>query len=127
MLFLRSWVDEGMPPVRASPHRDRDTATVTAVAAGAGVAITAENHSVIGGLGSAVAETLAEAAVGCPLHRVGLRDTFAEGALSGPYLFEKYGLSTKHLIDTAWAALGERGPGPAAPVSVAAEGEYSPV
>jgi transketolase C-terminal domain/subunit len=46
-----------------------DTATVTAVAAGARVAITAENHSVIGGLGSAVAEALAEAAVGCPLRR----------------------------------------------------------
>jgi transketolase len=104
-----------------------DTATVTAVAAGARVAITAENHSVIGGLGSAVAETLAEAAVGCPLRRVGLRDTFAEGALSGSYLFEKYGLSTQHLIDTAWTALGERGPAPTAPVPAAAEGEYSPV
>ena len=35
---------------------------------------------VIGGLGSAVAETIAEAGVGRPLRRIGLRDTFAEGA-----------------------------------------------
>jgi hypothetical protein len=56
-----------------------DTATVLAVAA-ASTAITAENHSMIGGLGSAVAETLAEAGLARPLHRAGIPDTFAEGA-----------------------------------------------
>ncbi len=57
--------------------------------------ITAENHTVIGGLGSAVAEVLAEAGLGRPLKRIGLADTFAEGSLSAPFLFEKYGLSTQ--------------------------------
>ncbi len=74
--------------------------------------VTAENHTVIGGLGSAVAETLAEAGLGRPLRRVGLRDTFAEGAQDGPYLFGKYGLSTRALIETIWSALGRPGAPP---------------
>ncbi|MEV6258800.1 transketolase C-terminal domain-containing protein [Nocardia sp. NPDC051911] len=104
-----------------------DRATVEAVAAEARVVITAENHSIIGGLGSAVAETIAEAGLGRPLRRIGLRDTFAEGSLTGPYLFEKYGLSTQRLVDTAWAALGQAGPAPTAPVTAPETGEYAPV
>ncbi len=104
-----------------------DTATVQSVTADARIVIAAENHSVIGGLGSAIAETIAEAGLGRPLRRVGLQDTFAEGALTAPYLFDKYGLSTQHLIDTAWSTLGQPGTPPSAPVSVAESGEYSPV
>lgn len=104
-----------------------DTATVQGVAAEVTAIVTAENHSVIGGLGSAVAETVAEAGLGRPLRRVGLQDTFAEGSLDGPYLFEKYGLSTQSLVTAAWEALGRSGPVPHAPVSVATTGEYSPV
>lgn len=104
-----------------------DTATVLTAAAATRVVITAENHSVIGGLGSAVAETLAEAGLGRPLRRVGLADTFAEGALTAPYLFTKYGLTTQHLIAAAWDALGRPGQPPAAPVLPTEAGEYSPV
>ena len=104
-----------------------DTATVEAAAAGARVVVTAENHTIIGGLGSAVAETMAEAGLGRPLRRVGLRDTFAEGSLTAPYLFDKYGLSTRTLIETIWSALGRPGPAPGAPAAAAESGEYSPV
>ena len=86
-----------------------DAATVTDAAGAAKVVVTAENHTVIGGLGSAVAEALAEAGLGRPLRRVGLRDTFAEGARTGPYLFGKYGLSIQAIVDAAWTALGRRG------------------
>ena len=79
--------------------------------------ITAENHSIIGGLGSAVAETLAEAALPRPLHRLGLTDTFAEGARTASYLFTKYGLTTQHLINTAWSALDQPGTPPRSPPS----------
>jgi transketolase len=89
--------------------------------------VTAENHTIIGGLGSAVAEAIAEAGLGRRLRRVGLQDTFAEGALQASYLFEKYGLSTQSVIDAAWSALGRPGPAPAAPVAPAEAGEYSPV
>jgi transketolase len=89
--------------------------------------VTAENHTVIGGLGSAVAEALAEAGLGRPLRRVGLRDTFAEGARTGPYLFGKYGLSIQAIVDAGWMALGRRDPAPVADSVPADEGEYSPV
>ncbi|MGE5137690.1 MAG: transketolase family protein [Gemmatimonadota bacterium] len=104
-----------------------DTATVLAAAAAAQVVLTAENHTVIGGLGSAVAEAMAEAGLGRPLRRIGLADTFAEGALTAPYLFARYGLTTQHLADAAWAALGQPGEAPRAPAPAAQEGEYSPV
>jgi transketolase len=104
-----------------------DTATVQRVAARAKVVLAAENHSIIGGLGSAVAEAMAEAGTGRRLYRIGLADTFAEGSLTGPYLFEKYGLSTQSVIDTAWRALGRPGPAPQAPRQTADKGEYSPV
>jgi transketolase len=104
-----------------------DAATVVNVAAAARVVVTAENHTIVGGLGSAVAEALAEAGLGRPLRRIGLRDTFAEGARSAPYLFGKYGLSTQAIVDAAWTALGNRAPAPAAGTAPAEDGEYSPV
>jgi transketolase len=104
-----------------------DSATVLSVAAGARLVVTAENHSIIGGLGSAVAETIAEAGLGRVLRRVGLRDTFAEGSLDAPYLLDRYGLSTSALVETIWSALGQPGEAPAVPVVAAEAGEYSPV
>ena len=56
-----------------------------------GAIVSAEEHSVIGGLGGAVAEALAEAGACVPMSFVGVQDTFTE---SGPYakLLKKYGL-----------------------------------
>jgi transketolase C-terminal domain/subunit len=104
-----------------------DTATVLTVASASQTVITAENHSIIGGLGSAVAETLAESALPRRLHRIGLNDTFAEGAQTPTYLFQKYGLTTQHLIDTAWSALHQPGNPPRSHSLPANEGEYAPV
>ena len=74
---------------------DRDT--VCRVAADCGAVVTAENHSVIGGLGDAVAHALEAGDVRVPMVRVGVDDTFAEGG-STPYLFEKYGLETADVV-----------------------------
>ena len=104
-----------------------DGDTVLDVVRRSKLVVTAENHSIIGGLGSAVAEVMAEAGVGCPLRRIGLRDTFAEGARTAPPLFRKYGLGTQDIIDAAWSALSRTGAAPAAPVVDAAPGEYAPV
>jgi transketolase len=62
-----------------------------------GVVVTAENHTIVGGLGSAVAETLMEAGVSAGFARVGIPDTFAEGG-STPYLLKKYGLTAEALV-----------------------------
>ena len=104
-----------------------DAATVLAVAGASTAVVTAENHSVVGGLGSAVAETLAEAGLGRPLRRVGLADTFAEGARTSAYLFTMYGLTTQHIVDTAWSVLGRPGSPPRVPPLPADAGEYAPV
>jgi transketolase len=73
-----------------------------------------------------VAEARAEAGLGRPLRRVGLA-TFAEAAQGAPYLFQKYGLTTQHIVDAAWSALARPGPPPRAPAVSAQPGEYAPV
>jgi transketolase len=103
-----------------------DAATVAAVARRSRVVITAENHTIVGGLGSTVAEALAEAGVSAPLRRIGIADTFAEAG-SREYLFAKYGLSTQHIVEAAWQALAINRPVPVAPVIAAAAGAYAPV
>ena len=70
-------------------------------------AITLENHSVIGGLGSIVAERMTEAGVGKKLRRLGLQDTFAHGA-SRRYLMREYGLDAVALIALVEDILNEK-------------------
>ena len=70
-------------------------------------AITFENHSIIGGLGSIVAEQMAEYGVGKKLYRLGLNDTFVHGA-SKEYLMKEYGLDAMALISKVEAVTGEQ-------------------
>jgi len=76
-----------------------DEEAIVQAAMRSGLVVTAEDHSIIGGLGGAVAEVLGEQ---CPLpmKRVGLRDTFGE---SGPNeaLLEKFGLTARHVAQAA--------------------------
>ena len=62
-----------------------------------GAIVSAEEHSVIGGLGGAVAEALVESGIGAPMGFVGLQDQHAE---CGPYdkLLEKYGLDANAIV-----------------------------
>ncbi|MBR2590913.1 MAG: transketolase family protein [Clostridia bacterium] len=71
-----------------------------------GCIVTAEEHSVIGGLGSAVAEVLSEE-YPTPLVRVGVDDTFGE---SGPAweLLKKYGLSAENIAKNAAIAIAKK-------------------
>jgi transketolase len=117
----------GVAVVHVPVIKPLDTSTVLAAASSCLAALTAENHLVTGGLGTAVAEALAEAGLGRRLRRIGLRDTFAEGSLTAPYLFEKYGLSTQSILSEAWALLSLPGSVPRAEVAPADPGEYSPV
>jgi len=68
--------------------------------------VTVEEHSILGGLGGAVAEVLAES-LPVPMERVGIADTFAE---SGPYqeLMDKYGLSVAAIQDAARRAIARK-------------------
>lgn len=74
-----------------------DEAGIVALATRCRTVVTAENHSVIGGLGSAVAESLLERGVHADFERVGVRDVFAEGG-STPYLLARYGLDAAAIV-----------------------------
>uniref|UniRef100_UPI004055B47B transketolase family protein n=1 Tax=Agathobacter sp. TaxID=2021311 RepID=UPI004055B47B len=79
-----------------------DEELVVAAAQKTGKVVTVEEHSIIGGLGGAVAEVLAEKAP-TKMLRIGVNDTFGE---SGPAkaLIEKYGLDAKSIYEKvkAW-------------------------
>ena len=69
--------------------------------------ITLENHSIIGGLGSAVAEVMAENGISAPLQRIGLKDTYAHGA-SQKYLMAEYEMDAPALIRAVERSLGKK-------------------
>jgi transketolase len=69
-----------------------------------GRAVTAENHSVVGGLGGAVAEALAQSRP-APLERVGIADTFGECG-EADALSQRYGLSPSAIVEAVERAMG---------------------
>jgi transketolase len=68
--------------------------------------LTMENHTIVGGLGSIIAEKMAEAGINKKLVRIGLRDTYAHGA-SKQYLLKKYGMDAMALIHQVGAMVGK--------------------
>ena len=71
-----------------------------------GAIVTCENHSTNGGLGSAVAEVVVEKCPS-PVEMVGVRNSFGEvGKL--PYLSERFGLTTKDIIEASRRALARK-------------------
>jgi transketolase len=103
-----------------------DVETVVSAARHARVVISAENHSIIGGLGSAVAEALAEAGVGVPLRRIGIEDVFAESG-SREFLFDKYKLGVQSIVEAGWTQLATGRPVPKAAEIATTPGSYAPV
>jgi transketolase len=82
-----------------------DHDAVLRAAGSARTLMTVEEHSVVGGLGGAVAEVLADAGAGVRLHRHGLHDLYS---LIGPptHLYRHYGLDGEGIAAKARAALG---------------------
>lgn len=83
-----------------------DEELILAAARETGAVVTAEEHSVIGGLGGAVAELLSEK---CPvrLKRVGINDRFGLSG-KGEELLKYFGLMPENLVDAAKKLLAER-------------------
>ena len=78
---------------------DRDA--VLAAAADTDVIITIEEHSIIGGLGSAVAEVLSEAPdIQCKFQRMGIKDTFSHDVGNQEYLLKVHSLSVDDIVQT---------------------------
>lgn len=76
-----------------------DTKRVVESAIKTGCVVTAENHNVIGGLGSAVAGTLCEYAP-VPMERVGVKNAFGEVGSQG-YLMDRFGLRAQDICGAA--------------------------
>jgi transketolase len=69
--------------------------------------ITMENHTIIGGLGTIIAEKMAEAGLDKKLVRIGLRDTFSHGA-SKQYLLKEHKMDALSLIKEVEAMSGQQ-------------------
>ena len=67
--------------------------------------ITVENHNVLGGLGSIVADKMAELGLGKKLYKVGIQDEYMHGG-SKWYLMKRYGLDAMAVIQMAEKSLG---------------------
>lgn len=92
--------------VNVSSVKPLDEETILRVAKETKAVVTAEEHSIIGGLGSAIAEILGEK-LPTPMVRVGLKDSFGESGR--PYeLLEKYGLGKEGLVKAVREALAKK-------------------
>ena len=81
-----------------------DAETILKSAAKTGAIVTAEEHSVIGGLGSAIAEAVCETANPVPVVKLGVNDVFGK---SGPAveLLHIYGLDAQNIVEKAKQAV----------------------
>lgn len=83
-----------------------DKAAVIAAATDTGAIVTCEEHSIIGGLGSAVAEVVVEN-VPVPMERVGVMDVFGESGTPGD-LLKKYNLTAEAIVAAAQKAVSRK-------------------
>lgn len=84
-----------------------DKEAVVKAAESTGAIVTAENHNIVNGLGSAVAEVLAEHKC-CPLERIGAKDHFGEvGDMN--YLRKKFKMTAEDIAEAAKKAINRKG------------------
>ncbi len=83
-----------------------DSEAIVASVSKTGCCVTAEEHSIVGGLGSAVCEVLAESRP-VPVERVGTMDTFGESGKPDE-LMARYGLTAEHIADSARKSISRK-------------------
>ena len=82
-----------------------DVAAVRRAAAAARLVVTVEEHTRMGGLGSAVAELMAEEPTGARLLRLALPDAFPEGYGGNDHLMRLAGLQPEQIADSVMRVL----------------------
>ena len=92
--------------VNVASVKPLDEETIVRIAKQTKAVVTAEEHNIIGGLGSAIAEVLGEKSP-TPMVRVGLKDTFGESGRPQE-LLEKYGLTTAELVKAVHEVLAKK-------------------
>ena len=102
----KALADEGISAEVINIHtiKPLDKEAVIRSAAKTGAVVTAEEHSIIGGLGGAVAEALCESGKPVPVVRLGVNDVFGR---SGPAveLLHIYGLDAQNIVAKAKQAI----------------------
>jgi transketolase len=99
----------GARVVNMSTVKPLDVHAVKKAARECGGIVTAEEHTVVGGLGSATAQVLAED-YPVPMRILGIADVFGESGEAEP-LMEKYGLTAQNIAGTAREVIKRRGSG----------------
>ena len=92
--FLKDGVSAGVVDLHTIKPIDKDN--ILSIARETGTMVTAEEHNIVGGLGSAVSEVITKN-FPVPLKRVGIKDRFSE---TGPsdVLFDIYEMSVDDII-----------------------------
>ena len=83
-----------------------DSGLIEGCARSTGAFVTVENHNVVGGLGSAVAESLCST-YPAPLEMVGVRDRFGQVGTED-FLREEYGLTAEEIVAAAKRVIGRK-------------------
>ena len=108
MVAAEKLAEEGISAAVVNIHtiKPLDTEIIVKNAAATGAVVTAEEHSIIGGLGSAVAEALAE---GCPVPmvRLGVNDEFGHSGPAGD-LLKEFGLTADNIVAKAKEAIAKK-------------------
>lgn len=99
---------EGIKAMVVDVHtiKPLDIFAIVEAARKCGAVVTAEEHSIIGGLGSAVAETLSEHQP-VPMQRVGVKDTFGESG-KPEELLGHFGLTAQNIVEAAKKVLAKK-------------------
>ena len=92
--------------INISTIKPIDATAIIEAAKVTGALVTVEEHSIIGGLGSAVAEVLVEN-YPVPLERVGVKDTFGESG-KPQELLDKYGLNVASIKEAVYKVLARK-------------------
>jgi transketolase len=92
--------------VEVATLKPLDVEGISKVLDSCGCAVTIEDHNVIGALGSAVAEVIAEGAPAV-LARLGLQDTYAESGYPDE-LLDAYGMSEDDIVGTAIKVIAKK-------------------
>ncbi|MBN2183535.1 MAG: transketolase family protein [Sedimentisphaerales bacterium] len=96
---------EGINAVVADVHtlKPLDEKGIVEILEKTGAVVTVEDHNIIGGLGSAIAETVAEK-LPCPVIRIGLRDVYPRSGHPEP-LLDYYKMSVTDIAEAAKKAI----------------------
>lgn len=108
MNAAKSLADLGISAAVVDMHtlKPLDGELIDSLAQKCGAVVTAEDHSIIGGLGGAVAEHLISTNP-VPMERIGVHDRFGESA-GAEEMLEMMGLKSHHIVDAAKRAIARK-------------------